>query len=878
MSATWERIDALFHAALDRSPEARDAFLVAECGDDTALLARLRAMLAADADPGGLLTGGLAAAAGVVFAAAGAAVPPRTFGPYRVTGVLGEGGMGVVLRAHREDLSSDVAVKVLRDAALSPARRERFTFEQQALAQLNHPAIARLYDAGTLEDGTPWFAMELVDGQPITEYCRSRELPLAARLRLFREVCAAVEHAHEHAILHRDLKPSNILVRANGQVKLLDFGIAKSLDTLENPDAATRTGMRLMTPAYAAPEQMRGGALGVRTDVYALGVVLYELLAGRLPFELAGRTPSEAATLVTSQTARRPSAVAAENAALPSPPPGRGEWSDLDVLCLTAMHRDPERRYANVGALTRDLDRFLAGRPLEARGDSLAYRAGKYVRRNAGAVAATTAGIALLIAVVAFYTWRLAASRDAARAETTRAERIERFMTNLFQGGDPEAGPTDTLRVVSLLERGLLASRGFASEPLVRTRLERTLGTIYMGLGRFDRADSLLSTAYAAVSTQRPEDDAEIVLTRVALAMLRAEQQRFAEAESLARGARQLADARLPRRDARRATAAAALGAVLDARGEHEEATSVLREAVRLRATTDSDSTDIFDTWTLLANNQFYLGRQSACDSINQLVLAATRRQFGSRHPNVADDLTNIAYVLRSEGQYARAESLFHEALDITRGWYGSESPKTADCLTNWSEDLIVLERNDEAASALAEAYRILVNAYGKEHRRVAATLNAMGNLQQNRNQLKEAAESFRGAIDIYRHIYGPHHSALGVTLANLGGVYMQAHENREAERYFREALEAYSGAVPDDHPDPAITRIKLGRVLMRQKRYREAARESRRGYDVLISNAVPGIGFLRAARTDLVVDYGALDMPAEAARFRAELAALPPP
>jgi serine/threonine-protein kinase len=291
-------------------------------------------------------------------------------------------------------------VKVLRDAWLSPSRRARFAIEQRTLAQLEHPSIARLYDAGTLVDGTPWIAMEYVDGVPLTEHCDARACTVAERLRVFRAVCDAVQHAHGHAVIHRDLKPSNILVTSDGSVKLLDFGIAKHLDADVAADR-TRTGLRLMTPAYAAPEQVRGQRVGTYTDVYALGVVLYELLAGRLPFDLSTRTPGEAEALLLEGEPDRPS-VAARKAGRGGMV-GRAAWADLDVLCLTAMHKDPARRYRTVDALARDVDRYLRGEPLEARPDSLRYTLGTFLRRHRTPVAAVVAALAVVVALVAFY-------------------------------------------------------------------------------------------------------------------------------------------------------------------------------------------------------------------------------------------------------------------------------------------------------------------------------------------------------------------------------------------------------------------------------------------------------------------------------------------
>ncbi|HAX45163.1 MAG TPA: serine/threonine protein kinase, partial [Solibacterales bacterium] len=287
----FERIQALFHRVADLPEAERVVILETECiGDDT-LRARVEEMVRADAGGASVLDGDLAGVAGAVI---GTVPESRMVGPYRLIRVAGEGGMGVVYLAEREDLGSQVALKLLRDAWLSPARRERFANEQRTLAQLNHPSIARLYDADTLPDGTPWFVMEFVEGLPLTEYCRERRSGLAERVRLLRAVAEAVQFAHANAIIHRDLKPSNILVKEDGSIRLLDFGIAKQLEEAEGrPGNQTRTGLRMMTPAYAAPEQVRGERAGIYTDIYALGVLLYELVTGRPPFDVTTRTPGE---------------------------------------------------------------------------------------------------------------------------------------------------------------------------------------------------------------------------------------------------------------------------------------------------------------------------------------------------------------------------------------------------------------------------------------------------------------------------------------------------------------------------------------------------------------------------------------------------------
>ncbi|HEX4773301.1 MAG TPA: serine/threonine-protein kinase, partial [Bryobacteraceae bacterium] len=407
----WEQVQALFQQAADQPVSQRLSFLKAASAGDEQLVAEVQALLEEDVR-GSLLDRPLAqVVVRILEPGSEPSVSSREFGPYRVRKLLGEGGMGVVYLAEREDLGSLAAIKLLRDAWMSPARRERFAAEQRTLAQLSHPSIARLYDADTLADGTPWFAMEYVEGGvPLTAYCRQNKCPITERLRLFESVCEAVRYAHSRTIIHRDLKPSNILVQSDGCVKLLDFGIAKQLDRNDTPADQTLTGLRLMTPAYAAPEQIHGEQAGTYTDVYALGVILYELLTGRLPFDLSNQSPGEVEATILNREPERPSVVANHNTnenEAGSPPLAKANWADLDVLCLTAMHKNPERRYRSVDAFIRDINHYLSGEPLDARPDTLRYRVRMFIRRNHRSVVSTALVLASIVGLVIFYTVRL---------------------------------------------------------------------------------------------------------------------------------------------------------------------------------------------------------------------------------------------------------------------------------------------------------------------------------------------------------------------------------------------------------------------------------------------------------------------------------------
>jgi len=871
MDATrWERIQALFHEVADLPGPAQRAFLEAECRDDPALMAEVLGLLEEDARGDSLLDRDVAHVAGQVLEQG---IPPalldQDFGPYRMKQVLGEGGMGVVYLAEREDLGSVAAIKILRDAWLSPDRRERFASEQRTLAQLNHPAIARLYDASTLPDGTPWFVMEYVEGVPLTQFCEEHASAIPERLRLFRAVCEAVEHAHRHLIVHRDLKPSNILVKPDGSVKLLDFGIAKQLDSLEGPVDRTRTGLRLMTPAYAAPEQILGEPVGIHTDIYTLGVVLYELLTGRLPFDLANRTPSEAEAVVVEQRPERPSAAAKEKSV------SRRAWADLDVLCLTAMHIEPQRRYRTVEALIRDIDHYLAGEPLEARPDTFGYRLGKYVRRNWRPVSAATASFIVVVGLVVFYTVRLATARNAAVAEAARTQRIQHFMLNLFQGGEEAVGPADSLRVVTLVDRGVRDAQGLDGEPAVQAELYETLGSIYQKLGKLDRADSLLRTALAQRRALFGSDHAETAKSLVALGSLRVAQAEYKEAEGLIREGLEMSKRQLRPGHPAIASATVALGQALEESGQYQEGIKVLEQAVRLRSAAGGTPTaELAASMRELANTHFYAGHLAVADSLDRLVLALTRKLNGERHPLVAEDLINLGAVQQEWGHYKEAEQYYRQALDITQAFYGPNHYKTAAGLTVLGRALrFEPQGNDEAARLFEQALVIRERVFGKVHPQVASTLNEMGGVALARNRFAEAEVLARRVLAIYRTVYGGKHAFTGVGVSNLASVYVAQQQYARAELLYREAIEIFTESQGAEHLNTGIARIKLGRTLLRQRRYAEAVRETLAGYEILAKRTDRGVSWLVDARKDLVVAYDSLGQPEQAAKFRAELA-----
>jgi serine/threonine-protein kinase len=860
--AAWERLAALYEQAGALAPAGRRDFLSHLARDEPALARRLAAMLDAEDEADQLLERG----GRVVEALLSRDLPANTpthVGRYRIVRRLGEGGMGRVYLVEREDVGGLAALKVLRDAWISDERRQRFLSEQRTLAQLSHTGIARLYDAGTLPDGTPWFAMEYVEGTPITRHAREHDLTVRARLDLVREVCRAVQHAHAHAVIHRDLKPSNVLVATDGAVKLLDFGIAKHLDARGDDGERTRTGFRMLTPSYAAPEQFSGGPIGVRTDVHAIGVMLYELLANQLPWPV-GDEAGPAPLASRGRDVTRPSSVAQRGTAAP----GRAGWRELDVLVQTAMHQDAERRYASVEALSRDIGHYLANEPLEARPDTIGYRAGRFVRRRWRALSVAATLVLLIVALTAAYAVNLTRARDEARAEAARTARIQSFMLGLFQGDESESGPADSLRVVTLIARGILEADALGAEPGVQAELRETLGELQRQLGALASSDSLLTDALATRLRQHGPGAPEVARSLLAIGRLRIDQARYAEADSVIRAGLGIARRNHAADHPVVLAGLTALGRVAEEQGRFDEAIAA-HDTVRQRLAVDSTSLEYANALVALANTHFYAGNLDESDSLNTAALVILRARRGDRHPLVADVLINLGASQFERGDYAAAEVRNREALSRVRAWYGDAHPVTASALTLLGRSLVFQERRTAADSALREALVILEAVHGPVHPRVASALNELGILALGEDRLDDAEGYFRGNLAIYDSLYTGPHWLIGVAKSNIASVLMARQRYRDAEPLYRDALAQFEATQGADHLNSAIAHVKLGRCLLRQQRYGEAAVASRTGFDLLMARDAAPEGFIKAARTDLAAAYEQLGDTEQAVRFK---------
>ena len=868
----WQQIQKIFYRAVELPEEQQGVLVAEECGGDLSLRDDVLQMLAEDRRENILLDADLEGTARAMldFGPLPSLIQ-KQIGPYRVLRLLGEGGMGVVYLAERTDIGGQVAIKLLRDGWLSPMRRHRFRMEQLTLAQLNHPSIARIYDSNTLEDGTPWFVMEYAEGLSLTDHWSQHGGSIRECLGLILRVCEAVQYAHSHAIIHRDLKPSNILVAEDGAVKVLDFGIAKQLNAEEDQDDRTITGLRMMTLAYAAPEQIAGKAVGVYTDVYALAVLLYELVTGRIPRREYQPMDEASAGGRREVEAEKPSLIVRRDRPEIRGHLSKTEWADLDVLALKGLEADPERRYRTVDALMRDLRALLDGRPLEARPNRWSYTASKFVRRNRGALLGVAATLLLVASTVVFYTIRLEKARNAALREAARTLRIQQFTESLFDGGDKSSGPAQDLKAVQLLDRGRLEAASLGGDTEMQSDMQETVGTIYQRLGKLDLADPLLVAALEERKKLFGNANPKVAEALVALGLLRKDEGKLDEAENLVRQGIEIdkGTSTTPAHD--KARSMVALGSVLEVRAKYDQAALILEEALKLEPQNREATVETAESLSELANVYFYQGKYEQSEALNNQALQIDQRLLGEDNPAVAQELNNLGAIAMNRGDYRTSEAFYRRALKIVESWYGTDHPETAANLTALAQPLTFDKENDEAQSLLERALAIQRHVNGPVNSTVATTQNQLGILAFQRKKFDVARGYFSQAMETWKQLFGDKYPSVAVAYSNLGSVCLEEKNFACSEKMYREAVTRFDTYSPNSLND-AVAHTKLGRVLLREGRFSDAEKETTFGYRYLVKNMTPADRFLTAARKDLVSIYEGLHDGAKAAQITAEL------
>jgi serine/threonine-protein kinase len=860
----WEQAQSLFHQAVELPASERQAFLESASGRDAGLIAEVLAMLEADG-ASSLLDVGVSGIAGQFIASSADAVPARQIGPYRLIEILGEGGMGVVWRAQREDTGAIVAIKLLLGAGFSPARRERFTREIKTLAKLTHPYIARLYDAGALDDGTPWFAMEYVEGERLTEYCQKRELPVEERLRIFLKICEAIQYAHSQVVIHRDVKPSNMLVEKDGTPRILDFGIARELQGTDDHVEHTRQGPRFYSPVYAAPEWIRDGAVGFFTDVYSLGVILYELLAGKLPVDRTNGAQEERGL---QDTLEKPSIAARDNTSL-GKTTSRQSWPDLDLLCLTAMSWNVNERYKSVEALLRDIDHYLRSEPLEARPVSARYRLEKFLKRNRRPVLAASLTFALVVALIVFFTVRLARARDAALAEAARTQRIQDFMVDMLgDGSESNAGPPTDLRVVTMLDNSLTKASALESDPESQAELYKTLGRMYNLLGQYDKSGELLSLALEKEKLARGPNNARVADLLIMRGTALGDRNQFKDGEKSIRDGLALATQILPPDDPEIKYAKAALGNVLCESGSYKEAIEILEPIAQWTPATNMQAQTLGQSLVSMSVAQYSLGQYDAAETTARRALALDRRLYGDSHPRVAGDLLNIGLNMSARYQYQQSESYYRQAITILTTWYGPDNPETAIGMSQFARTLLLEGKDEEAYPILKKALAVQDRAYNGKDSQLAVTLDTLGRIEVKRSDLASAHADFSRAAEMDQSLFGDQSYQTAVMRADLGDTYVREGQYERGERILRDAVAVLKASFPPDDRHVVRAQTMWGHSLLLLKQYREAQVALDSAYEVLNRQPSLHLDELGGVRHDLAEVYVALHQPDKARTY----------
>ncbi|MBB5064181.1 serine/threonine-protein kinase [Granulicella mallensis] len=843
----WECLQEIFDIAAELSSNERDAYLERACAGVPLLRLRIEALLSAlesETKIGSVVSG-----AALQKFQAELPLPGDLLGSYRIMGVVGRGGMGVVYRAVRADdeYQKEVAIKVAALGLMAEELRQRFLEERQILADLDHPHIARLLDGGTTSEGLPYVVMEFVSGQPIDHWCEEQALGRTKRIRLMISVAKAVGYAHQHLVVHRDLKPENIYITGEGEPKLLDFGIAKALVPRTGPDIEMIDLSRIMTPAYASPEQVRGEAMTTATDVYQLGALLYLLLAGRLPF--------------------RDSSVdlgALERAICEVPAPSPELDGDLDCIVLRALEKDPGQRYSSANDLADDLERYLSGFPVAARSASWRYRVRKFAGRHKLPVAASVLALMTLIGfsvTMSVQARRIARERDA-------AERVSDFLQTVFTAADPSVARGHSLSARELLDRGAAGIEGLQADPQVRDRLLDTLGRSYANLGAYDRSDMLQRESLQLRRSLYGEHSTQVADTLEQLTENAVLHDQFAEAKSYAKEWAPLVQSLYGPDSQKSADALLTMAEVQLVESDLTSAEASLRRELQIDTKLHgADSPKASASLNMLGNTLFLEGKFAGAERALRRSLSIYQRGNWQESPRVIDTLDTegkLGHVLRLEERYAEAEVVLRDALALQRKIQGPNHSRTAS--TESGLGLVLAEQGQfvEAEALERDALRIHTAALGAESMSAGVDESALGRLAVLRGRDAEAKPLFEHKVAICRRLFGADNPQLARALLDLGRLQVAMGRLDEAAPTLSMALAMEQRFTGDTSPYAAANHLALGRLHLAQDDLPSAKTEIERALSIYRSVQVNPVATAAAeqAMGELLLREG---RPAEA-------------
>ncbi len=767
---------------------------------------------------------------------------------FRLLQKLGEGGMGEVFEAEQlEPVRRKVALKLIKRGMESKEVLARFDSERQALALMSHPNIAQVYDAGTTTDGRPYFVMEFVQGVPVTQYCDTNRLTTKERLELFTQICDGVQHAHHKGVIHRDIKPSNVLVKIQDLKpvpKIIDFGVAKAIaQRLTEQTLFTAIGEFIGTPEYMSPEQAEMTELDIdtRTDVYSLGVVLYEMLVGAQPFdgrELRRAGFDEMRRKIREDEPPKPSVrlsglgeqstSAAKNRRLEPSTLARQLHGDLDWITMKALEKDRTRRYDSPGELAADIGRHLRNEPVLAGPPSTTYRVKKFVRRHTIGVAASALVVLALILGIAGTTVGMIRAKRAEKAasrEAETAQQVSDFLVGLFEVSDPSEGSGEKVTAREMLDEGAdRIRRELTDQPLVQARLMSTMGWVYISLGLYDTAQELLEEALAIREAELPPDHPDLAASLNELGEAYRERAEYDQAWPLYERALAIREEAFGPESMAVAAVLSNMALVLVDRGEYEEASSLYERMLAIdRHTLGPDDPELATSISNVAILHVRKGEFDEARALFERALEIFEKAYGPDHIMVASSLNSVGGVLNDMGDYRAALPFLERSVAIKEKVLGPDHPSLAGTLGNLGTLLKTLREFDRARTMLERASVIYREALGPDHPDYGESLSDLAIFHASTGDLEAAGPLFEESLAIRERALGPHHPIVATSLNNLGVYHRSMGDNEGARPYYERALEAYERSLDPGHPQVALALTNLANLVKDLGDYDEA-------------------------------------------------------
>jgi serine/threonine protein kinase len=835
----WRPVEDLYHRVLELDESRRAEFLDDSCRDDEALRRELESLLAHEKAAEHFIELPALEVMGKLAASESGIAEGAKIGAYRIVPEVGYGGMAVVYLGERDDQNyrKRVAIKMVKPGTGTEQVLHRFRNERQTLAALDHPNIVKLLDGGSTENGLPYLVMEYVEGLPIDRYCDQNKLSVPDRLTLFRDVCSAVQYAHQNLVIHRDLKPGNILITKEGLPRLLDFGIAKLLNPefFETP-LVTRMEWRAMTPEYASPEQVLGEPVTSATDIYSLGVLLYEILTGHRPYQVARNSRREIERQVSETEPPRPStqvstdperlnAIAEMRAAEPKQLVSllRG---DLDWITMKALEKDPSRRYATASEFSADIGRYLFHEPILARPASAAYRAWKYVRRHPVGVT-VAAGLVLLLAGFAgtqfFQLRRITRERD-------RANRVTEFMEGMFKVSNPSEARGNSITAREILDKASKdIDTGLVKDPELQAQMMHVMGDVYRELGLFPRAQLLYQRSADIRRRVLGPENLETLRSMDNLGWILNQEGHAPEAEKLQRETSDTRRRVFGMQNPDTLKSISNLAWTLDREGNYTEAEKLEREVLGIRRRiANTDSQDTLAMMGNLAATLGHEGRIAEAEKLKRETLDIRRRVFGPEHRETLTAMNNLAYALQQEAHYTEAEKLRRETLNIQRRVLGPEHPDTLRSMNNLANTLVAEGHLADALLLQREALGTKQRVLGPEHQDTLWAMRSLSETLQREGHYTEAGKLQRQTLEIQRRVLGPDRPNTLETMSSLAVTLNREGQYSEAENLQRQTVDTMRRVLGVEHRNTLTTTDQLAQTLEKEGRYDEAEKLAR--------------------------------------------------